>query len=426
MTQSTKLTTTVTMLVLGSALPIMAGEAKTVIETPEPSKSVCDTLKTIGTLYKNSDNPYIQEFKLFGRYHYQAGTISGNDVNGDNFNDKFDIHRRARLGGSVKFAQLFKFKMETQLVMDNRYRGGDLKWGQPDIPFAAYDQVWLSFNAQKAFHIESLDKLTFTYGRQKFLIGAEVHTSSKKIKTIERSALANTVYNGALPSGFTVSGTKDSWKVNASIYSDVLSDSKWGSILGDWDGGQGYLVNAIKTFDNKDKLIIDAFYHNDTHETPAYDKGFGVDWFNNDWVGSVSYTGQRGPWGFMGDVIVGDHTDDTSKDRGGLFYGFITQGTFSFLDDQLELVGLYQWQGSDRPEGVRAYSKDFSSGGNRGHGGDVNKGRGDNHNLLYAGLNWYLCGDNAKFMFGVEYNNLDTPKGTADGTTLWAAYRMYF
>ena len=326
----------------------------------------------------------------------------------------------------MKFAQFFKFKMETQLVVDGRYKGGDLTWGQPDIPWAAYDQVWLSFNAQKAFNLQTLDKLSFKYGRQKFLIGPEVHTSSKKIKTIERSALANTVYHGALPAGFTVSGTKGSWKVNASVYSDVLSDSEWDSILGDWSGGQGYLLNVIKTFDNKDKLIIDAFYHHDTHETPAYDKGFGFDWFNNNWVGSVAYQGKRGPWGFMGNVIVGDHTDDTSHDRGGLFYGLITQGTYSFFDDQLELVGQYQWQGSKKSEGVRAYSKDFSSGGNRGHGGDVNGGRGDSHHLVYAGVNWYLCKDNAKVMLGVEYNNLDTPDGNADGTTLWAAYRMYF
>ena len=420
------------MSTLAAAVPVSAGEpdAKMVVDPPVvESKTWCDALKSIGTVYKNKENPYIQELKFFGRYHYQAGSISGNDVNGDNFNDNFDIHRRFRLGTSLKFAQFFKVKFETQLVFDGRYKGKGLQWGIADdkLNAFAFDQVWMSFNAQKAFQINALDKLTFTYGRQKFLLSQEAHVSSKKIKTVERSALANTVYRGALPVGFTVSGTKGSWKVNASVYSDVLANSKWDSVLGTWNGGQGYLVNVIKTFDNKDKLIIDAFYHNDTHDTPEYIKGFGVDWFNNDWVGSVSYEGQRGQWGFMGNVIIGDHTDDTSKDRGGMFYGFITQGTYAILDGQIEFVGQYQWQGSDKSEGVRAYSRDFAAGTNdHGHGGDVNKGYGDNHNLLYGGVNWYICGDNAKVMLGVEYDNLNTPRGTADATTLWAAYRMYF
>jgi len=431
-TQTTKYTAVSALAVLATFLTAVAGEDKVVVEPAEaPSIAACDALKNIGKIYKDKENPYIQEFKIFGRYHYQVGSISGNDVNNDGFNDNFDLHRRARLGASVKFAQFFKAKFETQLVFDSRYKGGDLKWGIGDEKYNAFafDQVWLSFDAQKAFDLNAVDKLSFTYGRQNFLIGAEVHTSSKKIKTVERSALANTVYNGALPVGFTVSGTKGSWKMNASIYSDVLANDKWDSVVGTWNGGEGYLVNLIKTFDNKDKLIIDAFYHNDTNETPEYSKKVGFDWFNNDWVGSVSYLGKRGQWGFMGDVIVGKHSDVLNhwlNNSDGLFYGFITQGTYSMFDDQVELVAQYQWQGSEKENGVHAYSKDFSSGGNRGHGGDVNKGFGDSHHLLYAGVNLYLCGDNSKVMLGVEYDNLNTPDGNADATTLWAAYRIYF
>jgi hypothetical protein len=431
-TPSAKLAAVTAFTAITSIGVTVAGDAKTIVAPPTPeSKSVCDTLKTIGTFYKNADNPYIQEFKLFGRYHYQAGSIAGSDVNGDHFNSKFDIHRRARLGGSVKFAQFFKVKFESQLVADARYKGGELNWGQPDS-WLAYDQAWLSFDLQKAFDLEALDKLSVTYGRQKFLMGAEVHASSKHIKTIERSALANTVYLGALPAGFTISGTKGSWKVNASVYSDVTATNKWDSIVGDWSGGEGYLLNVIKTFENDDQLIVDYFYHNDTNgpaQKPTIDGG--DDWFfNKKWAASVAYQGERGPWGFMVNVIGGEHGEQTKSIREGLFYGVITQGTYWLIEDHLELVGQYQWQGSDEEEGIRAYSKDFGSGTSGapsgGHGGDVNSGRGDSHHLVYTGLNWYLCGDNAKIMTGVEYDNLDTPDGNADAFTLWAAYRMYF
>jgi len=432
MNPNKKLATATTIAVLSATIPSMAGDAKMIITPePEPSKSVCDTLKTIGTLYKNSENPYIQEFKLFGRYQYQAGSIAGEDVNGDHFNSKFDIHRRVRLGGSMKFAQFFKLKFESQLVADGRYKGGELNWGQPDA-WLAYDQAWLSFDLQKALGLDALDKLNVTYGRQKFLMGSEVHTSSKKSKTIERSALANTVYLGALPSGVTISGTKGSWKINASVYSDVAATNKWDSVIGDWSGGQGYLLNVIKTFENDDKLIVDYFYHNDTNG-PAKKPSIrnGGDWFfNKKWAASIAYQGERGPWGFLINAIGGDHGEQSKSSREGLFYGVITQGTYWLIDDRLELVGQYQWQGSEEEEGIRAYSKDFGSGtagaGTGGHGGDVNSGRGDSHHLVYTGINWYLCGDNAKFMTGVEYDNLNTPDGNADAFTLWAAYRMYF
>jgi len=402
-----------------STLSGFAGEDKAVVEPPKPASiSACDALKNLGKIYKNSENPYIQEWKIFGRFHYQTGYIDGTGSNDEGFHAGFDTYRRVRIGTSVKFAQYFKVLFRTQLVADGRYKGGSLEWGIPDKEWASYDEVFLSFNAQKAFSLEGLDKLDITYGRQKFLMSAEAHESSKRIKTIERSALANTVYLGALPSGLTVSGKKGSWAVSGSVYSDVWAENRWDSVIGDWSGGEGYLLNVIKTLDNKDEIIFDYLYHNDDN---GPEKDF---FFNKKWAASLAYQGERGPWGFMVNVIGGEHGDQGKKSRGGAFYGAVGQGTYWLIDDTLEAVGMYQWQGSTEDEGVVAYSKDFAASG--GHGGDVNGGRGDSHHMLYAGVNWYLCGDHSKFMFGVEYDNLQTPNGTADGTTLWAAYRMYF
>ena len=52
--------------------------------------------------------------------------------------------------------------------------------------------------------------------------------------------------------------------------------------------------------------------------------------------------------------------------------------------------------------------------------------RGDSYHSIYAGLNYYLCGNNSKVQVGAEYETLDTTDGDANNTTLWAAYRMYF
>ena len=417
MTPTNILVTAATWAVLGSALPAFAG-TEPIIEAAEPAPCVdwCDTLKKIGTVYKDKENAYVQELKFFGRYQYQLGSISGNDVNGDNFNSNFTNHRRFRLGAQMKFANYFKLKANVNLVRDLKPRGFDTDWGLPDDGLDAFDEAKLTFDAGKAFGLAGLDSLNFTYGRQKLKIGQEGHNSSKKIKTIERTSLGNMVYRSARPVGLTVDASKGSWKGAAAIFSDKISEGIWDSVAGEWNGGLAYYVSATKTFDSNDQLIMDFIYHDDG----ATDL---VDWVGYDWAASAAYAGSVDRWGYVANIIVGDHGDnDIIPERGGAFYGGHLTGTYELVEGTLEAVGQYQWMGSSKSEGVRTNSRLFRAD----NGGDVNSGRGDSHHSLYAGLNWYLCGDNAKFMTGVEYQNLNTPEGKADATTLWLAFRSYF
>ncbi|NWK56524.1 hypothetical protein HW115_12960 [Verrucomicrobiaceae bacterium N1E253] len=417
MTQTNKLATAATVAVLGSALPALAGST-TPVEAPEsnPCGDWCDTLKGIGTVYKNGDNPYVQELKFFGRYQWQSAHIDGNDVNGDDFNSSFATHRRFRLGAQMKFANYFKLKANVNLVADAKHTSANsINWGFPDVASAVFDEAKLTFDAGKAFGTGGLDQLHFTYGRQKLKMSQEAHTSSKKIKTVERSALANTIYRSARPVGFTVDAAKGSWSGAFAVFSDQIAGTEWDSVIGEWSDGIGYYANVTKTFSDDSELLIDFLYHDDSGDAL-------VDWFGYDWAASVAYAGDCGRWGYMANAIVGDHGDLGNEDREGLFYGAVLMGTYWIAQDSLELVGQYQWQGSEESEGVRTNSRYFRAD----NGGDVNSGRGDSHHSLYAGLNWYLCGDNAKIMTGVEYQNLDTPDGDADGTTLWLAFRTYF
>jgi hypothetical protein len=56
----------------------------------------------------------------------------------------------------------------------------------------------------------------------------------------------------------------------------------------------------------------------------------------------------------------------------------------------------------------------------------VASGRGDEHHSVYGGLNYFLCGHNAKIMAGVEWETLQTMSGDVDALTWWLAWRMYF
>lgn len=418
MNQTNKLATAATLAVLGSAAPAIAGAPTIEATEPAPCLDWCDTLKGIGTVYKDGEG-FINEVKFFGRYQWQSAYIDGSDVNGDSFNETFATHRRFRLGGQIKFADYFKLKANVNLVQDGRHAGLDLNWGFPEIG-SAFDEAKLTFDAGKAFGSGPFDALSFTYGRQKLKMSQEAHTSSKKIVTIERSALANKIYGSARPAGLTMDYKKGDWKGAFAIFDAARYDDDLDSVVGKWDSGLSYYASLTRNFHDDSSLIVDFIYNDQDDELFVPQSTY-------EWATSIAYQGNCGKWGYIANAIVGDNGEgilgSLADDRQGLFYGAIFTGTYWIAEDTLELVGQYQWQGSEEDEGIRTNSRYFRA---NKHDGDVNSGRGDNHHSLYAGLNWYLCGHNAKIMTGVEYQTIDTPDGDADATTLLLAYRMYF
>jgi len=134
-----------------------------------------DLLKNGGTFYSDSDNPFIQKAKFYGRAQYQAGTVL---AGGESYD--FVELRRTRLGAEIKFLNHFKFKGNADLE-----NGGvnDVKFDD----FTGWDDASLSADLVSLFNIEGFDKLSLTVGKKKIKIGADVHTSSTSIKTIERT-----------------------------------------------------------------------------------------------------------------------------------------------------------------------------------------------------------------------------------------------
>ena len=97
------------------------------------------------------------------------------------------------------------------------------------------------------------------------------------------------------------------------------------------------------------------------------------------------------------------------------------------IEDKLQLVGQYQYGGADADEGIRVNSRYGRARGTGGTSGiDVNSGRGDAHHSFYGGLNYYLCGHNAKVQAGIEYQTMDTPDGDFDTLTYLLAFRTFF
>lgn len=405
-----------------SAGALRAGEPG-VPPSPEPaaggSGDWCDWLSSKpGTLHRAPDHPVLSEFRLFGRFQWQAAYLDGEDVNGYEFGDSYTDVRRFRLGAAAEFLRFFSLKTNVNLADDSRHDagGGDLDWGYQD-----FDESYAGFDLREAFSIGAVDSLELVYGRTKFELGSEARESSKEIMAVERSAIANKVYGSYRPTTLALSGSRGPWEFRTALYS--TDDA--GDWIGGWNDGLAYFAGIGYAPDERWEFHAD-FLYNDAEATRGEDSLFGYEW-----AGSLSALYDGGRWGLHTDVYLGDNGDldnGAGPGRDGTFWGAVVQPYYWIVEDKLQVVGRYQYAGASEDEGLRANSRYLR----RDHGpvADVNGGRGDEHHSLYAGLNYLICGHNLKLMTGVEYDRLSAPAaGTEehfDATTFWFAGRGFF
>ena len=363
----------------------------------------CNTLQNFGTLYKDKSNPYIQEVTVFGRFQGQYAYVDGSDVNGQDFNRDFEEVRRLRAGIKIKAFNGFQLKANVNLEDDDKPTGGDREFG-----YQSFDQFKASYQMKD---VMGFDSLQLTYGRHKIKVGHESHTSSKKIKTVERSSLSNKIYDNRY-TGFMLEAERGGMEGTLGILSLDKSD-----FVGNWDAGNAiYASTGFEAMGGD--VLLDVFYNLDQGTA---DDQVGVGY---EWVASAAWDGSIGDWDLMVNLAVGDNGDNSNADREGAFYGLVIMPSKYIVEDKVEFVARYQFQGSTEAEGIRTNSRYVR----RAELGatDLGSGRGDSHHSIYTGLNYFFCGQNSKIMTGVEYETLTAEDGDVDATTLWLAYRMFF
>lgn len=397
-------------LALGFPAVAIAGPETPMAEAPASNPGDwCSWLQNKpGTLYKNAENPFLQSFQIGGRFHYQAAYLDGEDVNGRDFNDTYDEYRRVRLETKIDFLQFFSANIKLNMVNDERNidGGGDLDWG-----YDTFDEAVFSFDIKKAFGAGSLDVLKLNYGRFKFNMTEEVHMSSKEIYTIERSAIANKLYgNPNRATGLTLDAALGKWTGTVGIFSGE-DDSEF---IGGWNDGQAYYLSVGYTQSESLRYVLD-FVQND--------RSGADDYLGYEWATAFNAIYSEGPFGVLGTVVLGKNNDPTAG-RDGSFHGLVVMPWYWIMEDKLQAVFQYQYAGSEEDQGIRTNSRYVRA--DHSPGVDVNGGRGDELHTLYAGLNYLICGDNAKIMAGVEYASLDTAAGDVNAITYSMAFRTYF
>lgn len=330
-------------------------------------------------VYVTPKSKYVEELKIRGRFQWQAANVWG-DGAGDY--STMEI-RRARLGVEGKLADHFRFTIEINTLPSG----------------ISLSDAILRWNRYSEGNI--------TVGHFKPRFGYEENTSSARIKTIERSLITNTLAPGRITGGAVHGG--------AGIF------EYW---LGFYNGEQNtntanenprYLYNASAGLDFSDfvgegntlSFRGDYMYTDDPNAVTSFEHS-----------ASGSMQVGFGAFNLRNEVLYGQ-----SLSGGGNVWGVVVM-PYIELTDKLELVLRYEYTQASFADGLRLQSR------YQRRLPDLSGDRGDRYQAVYAGLNYYIHGDDLKLMFGVEWGDFDVRTGNNPGNlntvTAFGAVRMQF
>lgn len=357
--------------------------------------SAFEHLWSHATLYKDDQNPYLQEFKLRGRYQGQYWDVDADQGSQSNWED-----RRSRFGFD---ARLFEKQMEVRLDFQSS-DGFDVFYdGLVDAYIRWKPNDWLSITAGK---------------QQPYIAQYDWLNSNIAQPTFERSQVFGQLgINRA--TGLAVEGKAADFTWRGGVYSNDTPNSTGGSgsfgdgEFGDFDGGVSFTLGAGYDFEDtldfdKAEVWID-WLHSDRQDD---DTVLG----KYDDVVSSTFMLKQGPAALVIEGFYARGGDGTNSD----VFGFYIEPTYDVIPKTLQLVGRYSYSNSEGPLGVQGqarYERTVAA----------NKGLGDSYNALYAGAQYFIYGDKLKLMAGAEWAWLDHRGGDSyDGATLLSGVRFSF
>lgn len=393
---------------------LLAGDyGKAIIDDKMPIEepwSPCD-LFDYSTLYEN-DTGFIREVALNGRYQGQYISQS-EDIGAGSLGFNQWQHRRARLGIDVDFANDLSFSSSFNISDGAGVRTGLVR---RDF-FNDIDEMYIKW---------APEDVTVKIGKQKQEFSREYSTSSKRIKTIERSQIVNETAD-AKPWGVTaefktgeLTHQFGGWLYGLDGVSTpfVPGFEGFGLPRGDSRGGLSYFLTVPVT--EATDLHFDYVYTNNSSgnalprgsapvaAASSYNHTFALgtesDFGRFDLVTDIIAGIDRNPTGTLGLVDSIPAGEDT--------WGLVIMPTYE-VTEKLEAVAKYAYMDSGRQQRTQRFPL---------------RTRVEDYSTFYVGLNYYLCGDKFKVMTGYEYATGETFGGGADvSSDSWMfAVRTYF
>lgn len=374
------------ILALLSAISLVplarAGEGKEISTKIQPSEkegSAFDKIWSLFTLYKDEQNPVLQEFSYHGQNYWQDSD-QGNSNDWEN--------RRSRFGFDAKLFHQLEVRLDAQSS------------DEFDPFYAGLVDAYIRWSPAENFHV--------TVGKQKPQISAfDFLASTNAQQTFERSQIFNQLKIDRVP-GVVVEGKAGNISYQAGVYSNDV-DKEFGGFDGGYSygAGIGYDLKSAVGFDKAEWRL--DYLHSDAEpsdeQLSAYDNIF-----------TTTLTLKDGRWGLGAEAFF---ATGNSPD----VFGFFIQPSFDILPKKLQVVARYSFSTGDGPDSVVAQRRYERSAPNLTGGG-----KGDTYNAAYLGFQYFIYGDRLKFLAGAEYANLNGGGngGSYDGITYLAGLRFSF
>jgi phosphate-selective porin OprO and OprP len=349
----------------------------------KPAVSELDRLWSLATLYKNPANPFLQEFKLRGRYQGQYHWLDSDQGDDDGWEN-----RRSRFGFDAKLLHDFDLRV-------------DFQSNDEFDPF--YDRL---VDAYLKWHPS--ENFSLTLGKQKPQIGYYDWLQSTNAQpTFERSQIFNQLRVDRV-TGAVAEGKHGKWSWQAGVYSNDV-DREFGGFDGGWSAGLGI------GYDFKEAWALDK-------------ADFRFDWLHSshdsvdtvlnryDDILSATLWLKEGRWSLVTEAF---YATGTAPDA----FGFYIQPTYDLIPKKLQAVARYSFATGDGPDSLTAQSRYERTAPSLTGGG-----RGETYHAAYLGVQYFIHGDKLKLLAGAEYAHLDGGGngGDFDGITALTGIRFSF
>jgi phosphate-selective porin OprO and OprP len=403
---------TAALMFVAAVLP-GAGWADTTTAPPSPEScgwfpgfrpsdgTAWDQALAVPTIYKDKSNPWVQELAVVGQLQlqYAYGSDDSGKFGSGDFPDGScwgDTEvRRLRVGMKGRLFEKLTFLNLTDL--------------NPEFSPRIYKRT-----PETYFTYAHSPALNISAGKTELKFDREQEYSSRDFLPFERSAVGNMLYGGELTGAWVCgSGIRGGWLYFFGVYENDRQDE-----LPAFEGGAmilgkiGYDYTSRTTFDLAEAKV--QWLHN---TEPGYAES-ATHPASPSYSNSVSISNQltEGDFGLTTEFLWGDGAEGRPD-----VCQLSAMSTYR-INEQLQIVSTFEAASSREENGVflPARYESLSPG--------VGDKSGDAYFAAYAGLNWYLHGNNLKWMSGVKYSYLDGGSGGGDfnGWTLLAGMRMAF
>lgn len=373
---------------------------------PSPSKKV--------HLYKNDDNPYIQEVNFSFRAQYQAAAIHSNQGNYPGSHNWTSEWRRFRLGWNAKVLNDFK--------LTNIWNIGGL-----DSAGSYNNGVWDDHGSTKGSLYEGTVQYnykshTFGFGKILPVVLAENRVSSSSFKLPEYAVAENTLVCDSAWSVFASNDTsKDRFGYYAAVWSSTNDSNK--AVWGTWESAfttLGLSYGLDKILLEKGRFHIDWIH--------SFDNGDIRTW-KEDFVGPLArdvlaayYIGRQGRFELTAQALWGfdpvQHKDSSKNvvDPGNIFA--ITIMPSYDITGHVQFATRFQYaHGNNAVSLNKRYNTTLSQ--TKGEDGNFV----DSYYAIACGFNFFLYENDPprlKIMTMLEYgNSTRESSATKGGFTGW-------